>query len=303
MPHPDENPLDCNEHGTHVSGTAAGYGVNANGSTFTGNYANLTKPGLLDMKVGPGMAPAATLYGLKVFGCEGSTDAVIPALDWALDPNGDGDFSDHLDIINLSLGSDDAPADDPENAVIDELTSHGVLSVIAAGNAGDLTDTGGAPGNAVSSLGVASTVDAYQLRDGLKVNAPSAVAGIAAGQMSVAYDWPEQRSDARTGHRHRRHHPGRQRRRLPAVLGGRRGQGGRQGRLARVGRQRRHPTLRLGRSRGQRQDGRCDRRDLHLDDRTSSAPASPVTRPSRSSSCPRRAPTSCARRPRPGRST
>ena len=125
------------------------------------------------MKVGPGMAPAATLYGLKVFGCEGSTDAVIPALDWALDPNGDGDFSDHLDIINLSLGGDDAPADDPENAVIDELASHGVLSVISAGNAGDITDTGGSPGNAVSSLGVASTVDAYQLRDGLKVNAPS----------------------------------------------------------------------------------------------------------------------------------
>ena len=54
---PTTNPLDCNDHGTHVSGTAAGYGVNANGSTFTGNYANLTKPGLLDMKVGPGMAP------------------------------------------------------------------------------------------------------------------------------------------------------------------------------------------------------------------------------------------------------
>ncbi len=190
VPHPDENPLDCNEHGTHVSGTAAGYGVNADGSTFTGNYAHLTKPGLLDMKVGPGMAPAATLYGLKVFGCEGSTDAVIPALDWALDPNGDGNFSDHLDIINLSLGGDNAPADDPENAVIDELSAHGVLSVIAAGNAGDVTDTGGAPGNAVSSLGVASTVDAYQLRDGLKVNAPSGVAGITAGQMSVAYDWP-----------------------------------------------------------------------------------------------------------------
>ena len=31
---------------------------------------------------------------------------MIPALDWALDPNGDGDFSDHLDIINMSLGGD-----------------------------------------------------------------------------------------------------------------------------------------------------------------------------------------------------
>ncbi len=28
IPHPDPNPLDCNEHGTHVAGTAAGYGVN-----------------------------------------------------------------------------------------------------------------------------------------------------------------------------------------------------------------------------------------------------------------------------------
>jgi subtilisin family serine protease len=190
VPHPDENPLDCNEHGTHVSGTAAGYGVNANGSTFTGDYPSLTQASLLDMKVGPGMAPGASLYGLKVFGCEGSTDAVIPALDWAMDPNGDGDFSDHLDIVNLSLGSDESPADDPENDVVNELTSHGVLAVMSAGNNGDLTDTGGSPGNAVSSLTVASSVDSYQLRDGLKVNAPSDVAGITAGQMSVAYDWP-----------------------------------------------------------------------------------------------------------------
>ena len=95
-----------------------------------------------------------------MFGCEGSTNAVIPALDWALDPNGDGDFSDHLDIVNMSLGSDYGPVDDPENAVVDELTAHGVLSVISMGNNGDLTDTGGAPGNAVSSLAVASSVDA-----------------------------------------------------------------------------------------------------------------------------------------------
>ena len=29
MPAPDPNPLDCNGHGSHVAGTAAGYGVNA----------------------------------------------------------------------------------------------------------------------------------------------------------------------------------------------------------------------------------------------------------------------------------
>ncbi len=190
VPHPDPNPLDCNGHGSHVAGIAAGYGVNADGSTFTGDYAALTSDDLYAMKIGPGTAPAAELYGLRVFGCDGSTDVVIPALDWSLDPNGDGDFSDHLDIVNLSLGSDFAPADDPENAVMDTLAAHGVLPVTSAGNAGDITDAGGSPGNATRALAVASSIDAYQLRDGLRVDAPADVAGIASGQFSVAYPWP-----------------------------------------------------------------------------------------------------------------
>ena len=172
-----------------MSGTAAGYGVTAAGDTFTGSYGSLTKQGLLDMRVGPGMAPAAGIYALKVFGCQGTTTYDMAALDRALDPNQDGDFSDHLDIVNLSLGSDDTPVDDPENALIDELTRHGVLTVSSAGNNGDLTDTGGVPSNAQSGLSVASSVDAYQLRDGLKVDAPSNVAGISPGQVSDAYDW------------------------------------------------------------------------------------------------------------------
>lgn len=189
VPKPDQNPLDCGDHGTHVSGTAAGYGVDADGSTFRGSYAGLNRTKLYDMRIGPGMAPQASLYALKIFGCEGSTDAVIPALDWALDPNGDGDFADHLDIVNLSLGADDSPADDPENAVVNTVAKYGVLPVIAAGNAGDITDVNGSPGNAVRALTVASSVDELQLRDGIRVNAPSNLAGIAASQFSVDYDW------------------------------------------------------------------------------------------------------------------
>ncbi|MGA8255068.1 MAG: S8 family serine peptidase, partial [Nocardioides sp.] len=187
IPNPDTNPIDCGEHGTHVSGTVGGYGVDADGATFTGDYSKLKPARLSAMDVGPGMAPGAQLYGLKVFGCEGSTDIVIDALDWALDPNGDGAFDDHLDIVNLSLGSDYAPGDDPQNAVTDKLAEHGVLAVFSAGNNGDLTDTGGS--DATSSISVASSVDSLQQRDGLIVNAPGDVAGTVGGQVSVAYDW------------------------------------------------------------------------------------------------------------------
>jgi subtilisin family serine protease len=189
VPHPDADPLDCTDHGTHVSGTVAGYGVNSDGSTFLGDYHTLTGADLDGMRIGPGMAPSAKLYPLRVFGCAGSTDLVGEALDAAADPNGDGDFGDHLDIVNLSLGSDFGPADDPENAQIDALAAVGTLPVIAEGNAGDITDAGGTPGNAPRALAVASTVDAMQLRDGLQVNAPSAKAGVVAGQNSIAYDY------------------------------------------------------------------------------------------------------------------
>jgi subtilisin family serine protease len=190
IPQPDKNPLDCNEHGTHVAGIAAGYGVTKGGKTFSGKYANLDADKLMQMKIGPGMAPRAQLYSLRVFGCAGSTDLVLEALDRAMDPNGDGNTKDHFDLINLSVGSDDGVVDDPENAVVASLAAHGVLPVISMGNGGDNTDIGGAPGNAQASLAVASSVDSFQMRDGLEVNAPADVSGISAGQFSVAYDWP-----------------------------------------------------------------------------------------------------------------
>ncbi len=186
VPAPDPNPLDCNGHGTHVAGTAAGTGVNGDGSTFTGNYRTLTAATLNAMRIGPGTAPKASLYGLRVFGCEGSTNVIMPALDWALDPNGDGDFSDRLHVINMSLGADYDSPDDPENTLIDQLAQQGVLTVNSAGNAGDYTDAGSA---AKRSLTVAWSVDSYSLQDGLIVNAPSDVAGQVAGQTSVAYPW------------------------------------------------------------------------------------------------------------------
>jgi subtilisin family serine protease len=186
-PVPDPNPLACGEHGTHVAGTIGGYGLNADGSTFTGDYSKLTPDSLNAMKIGPGTAPKSLLYAIKVFGCAGSTNVTSQALDWALDPNGDGDFSDHLDIVNLSLGSDFGAPDDPDSLFVRKLAANDVLPVISGGNGGDLYDVGGSPGNTPEALTVASSRDASVLRDAADVTAPATVAGQKGGQYSQNY--------------------------------------------------------------------------------------------------------------------
>ncbi|SDX67092.1 PA domain-containing protein [Modestobacter sp. DSM 44400] len=186
VPAPDPNPLDCNGHGSHVAGTAAGQGVTAEGATYTGGYGAGFDPDAL--RIGPGMAPDASLYALKVFGCEGSTNATIPALEWAMDPNHDGAITDHLDVVNLSLGSDYGVADDADALAADQAMANGILVVMAAGNAGDSYDIGGSPGNAPRSIGVAASNDGYGVFDGWQVVSPAGVVdGIRPGLRSVTY--------------------------------------------------------------------------------------------------------------------
>jgi subtilisin family serine protease len=189
-PVPDGNPLDCDGHGSHVGGTAAGFGVNGDGSTFTGTYSALTAADLGAMRIGPGMAPKASVYAIKVFGCPtgeaGSTDLVAAGLDWTLDPNGDGDFDDHLDVVNISIGADYTTPDDPDSRVTRRVINHGVMPVFSGGNGGDLFDIGS---EASEALSVASTRDSYVLRDAIEVTAPAGVAGIKGGQYSVAFDY------------------------------------------------------------------------------------------------------------------
>ncbi|HEY8168139.1 MAG TPA: S8 family serine peptidase, partial [Candidatus Limnocylindrales bacterium] len=75
-PAPDEDPLDCGDHGSHVSGIAAGQGVLADHSTYPGPYDASTFADPTDFVVGPGVAPDAKLIALKVFGCLGGTHLV-----------------------------------------------------------------------------------------------------------------------------------------------------------------------------------------------------------------------------------
>jgi subtilisin family serine protease len=136
-PVPDPDPLDENGHGTHVASTVAG----------------------IDVGFGSGVAPEAFLYALKVFGAAGSTNLVMDAIEWAMDPNGDGDISDHVDVINMSLGSSFGPNDvnDPELIVVEAASQAGVFVVASAGNAGNNSYIVGSPSVSDSALSVAAS--------------------------------------------------------------------------------------------------------------------------------------------------
>jgi subtilisin family serine protease len=186
IPHSDPYPLDCNSHGSHVAGTVAGYGEKANGTTYTGAYNNTTTP-FSTMRIGPGMAPQAKLYAYRVFGCAGSTNVVSEAIDMAADPNGDGDSSDHVNVINMSLGSDFSSPQDGDSVATNRAAALGITMAVASGNGGDLYGAGGSPGDASRSIAAAASADAYSQVDALNVASPAI--GPFAAERSLAYDY------------------------------------------------------------------------------------------------------------------
>ncbi len=158
VPHPDPNPLDCNGHGSHVAGTTGGSGVLADGSTYKGKYDKKTSKN--SFRVGPGVAPKVDLYAVRVFGCEGSTDVVVPAIDWAV-ANG-------MDVINMSLGSSFGRGDDPDAVAASNAVGAGVVVVASAGNSGHNPYLTGSPGTGDGVIAV-SAVDSSESFPGATV--------------------------------------------------------------------------------------------------------------------------------------
>lgn len=151
---PDPDPIDFDGHGTHVADILAG---------------------------AAGVAPGASLYALKV--CSSVTAAcsgvaLIQAMDFVVDPNGDGSTSDRLDIVNMSLGALYGIAfDDDLSLAVDRASRLGVLTVTAAGNAGNKPYVVDTPGATTSALSVAQTAVPSAVQAMMHIIAPPAIAG------------------------------------------------------------------------------------------------------------------------------
>jgi minor extracellular serine protease Vpr len=147
-PNPDPDPVDCNGHGSHVAGSAAGSGVLADGSTFTGPYDSSTYSN--SFRIGPGVAPEASIIAVRVFGCAGSTSeaVLVAALDFSLEEG--------ADVVNMSLGSPFGRDNEPSTVASNTLAEDGVVVVAAAGNAGGNAYITDAPAVASRAISVAA---------------------------------------------------------------------------------------------------------------------------------------------------
>ena len=163
----DPNPIDAEGHGTHVADIITGR--SADGSHL-------------------GLAPGADLYGVKVCSAVSSACsgiALLQGVDWALDPNGDGDLGDAMDLMNLSLGSDYGQDEDDLTVALENAAKAGVLVVASAGNGGDRPYKVGSPSIAKRVISVAQTSLPDEVSNVIAVSAPANVPGLTDNRITL----------------------------------------------------------------------------------------------------------------------
>jgi subtilisin family serine protease len=148
---PDPDPRPCNPIEADRRAQAPGAGTSSAGH---GTHV----AGIVAAKAGPepgavtGVAPDATLYAYRVFGCNGSTssDIMIAAMERA--------YSDGAQVVNMSIGAALVNFPDyPTSVASDNLVDRGVVVVTSIGNSGDTgLFSASAPGVGNKVIGTAS---------------------------------------------------------------------------------------------------------------------------------------------------
>ena len=83
-----------------------------------------------------------------MFGCAGSTDLTIDAIEWAVDND--------MDVINMSLGSPFGKPDDPAAVAASNAAKDGVIVVASSGNEGSSPYMTGSPASGTGTISVAA---------------------------------------------------------------------------------------------------------------------------------------------------
>jgi subtilisin family serine protease len=161
---PDDDPIDCGPSGTPPPCTG-GHGSHV-ASIIAGNN---------------GVAPGADLYAFKVCSSVSSSCsgvAILQAFEAALDPNGDGDVSDAVDVINLSLGQPYGQIEDSSSGAARNVVQLGVTVVASAGNSADKPYITGSPSSTPEVISVAQTNVPSAVHFALTVSEPADIADI-----------------------------------------------------------------------------------------------------------------------------
>lgn len=165
---PDPDPIDCGGKTVGTSSTPCDGGHGTHVADIIGGI--------------NGVAPGVEMHAVKVCSavstsCSGV--ALLLGMDYALDPNADGDTADAVDVINMSLGSPYGQAyDDDLSLAVETATQMGVLTVASAGNSSDKPYVTGTPAATPSALSVAQTSVPSEVLPLLEIVTPASVAGL-----------------------------------------------------------------------------------------------------------------------------
>jgi subtilisin family serine protease len=156
---PDPNPIDINGHGSHTSDIVGGHSLDG---------------------LHKGTAPGTQLYAVKVCSSVASSCsgvAILEGIDFALDPTNSGTLNNAVDVISMSIGGPFGMREDDAGEMFTDVVNFGVVSVLSAGNDGDIPYVVGHPASTPEVLAVAATNSVVATGIPLVINSPPSIAG------------------------------------------------------------------------------------------------------------------------------